>query len=122
MYYIPNITSLSNNIYDLESNFIAAVRNSTPVINKDVSSPEYQFLQLYDGSDDVEAYQMRFSKYLTIVNSRISTPDGLLDYLKLAESRWRTYRPLPLDEFGFQLPYAVNLPLDWAYVEMTEQG
>ena len=122
MYYIPNITSLSNNIYDLGSNFIAAVRNSTPVINKDVSSPEYQFLQLYDGSDDVEAYQMRFSKYLTIVNSRISTPDGLLDYLKLAESRRRIYHPLPLDEFGVQLPYAVNLPLDWAYVEMTEQG
>lgn len=42
--------------------------------------------------------------------------------MKLAESRRRIYRPLPLDEFGMTLPYALNLPTDWKLIEMKEDA
>ena len=45
-----------------------------------------------------------------------------MDYLCLAEVRRQIYRPLPLDEFGAQLPYALNLPSDKEHIEMKEDG
>ena len=47
---------------------------------------------------------------------------SISDYMKLAESRRRIYRPLPLDEFGATLPYARNLGQDLPMYEMTEEG
>jgi hypothetical protein len=124
MQYVPGKTTLdsSSNTYDLEPNFVAAVRASSHATGNVLDSPEYQFLQLYDGPDDINQYQTRISQYLAAVNDRLGTAEGIVDYLSLAESRKRIYRPLPLDEFGIQLPYAVNLPTDWQYIEMTEAG
>jgi hypothetical protein len=52
----------------------------------------------------------------------MKTEDGIYEYLQLAESRRRIYRPLPLDEFGVQLPYARALDDKWSFVEMKEDG
>ncbi|GME43796.1 hypothetical protein N0V90_003430 [Neofusicoccum parvum] len=126
MQYLPAVTNLVTDgrqaAYDLEAAFVSAVRASTFAASQDTNSPEHQFLQMYDGSDDVSVYQERVGSYLSAVNRRLQTEDGLRDYLKLAESRRRIYRPLPLDEFGVQLPYAVGLPVDWPYIEMAETG
>ena len=118
MQYIPTITTLTGNTYDLEANFIAAVKSSDSF--KDQSSPEYTFVQLLNVSTN--DLQKRIQTYLNNVFKRLKKYEGLRDYMKLAESRRRIYRPLPLDEFGFTLPYARNLDPSTPWYEMTEQG
>ena len=118
MQYIPTTTTLTGNTYDLEANFIAAVKASDTF--KDHSSPEYAFVQLLNVSTN--DHQKRIQAYLNNVFKRLKKYEGLRDYLKLAESRRRIYRPLPLDEFGFTLPYARNLDPSTPWYEMTEQG
>lgn len=122
MQYIPKVARLTQGgkEYDLEANFIAAIRKSSFAVNKDEASPEYQLLQIYDDSAKMDEYLQKRQAYVSAVNDALQTEEGILDYLKLAESHRRIYRPLPLDEFGVQLPYAVNLPPDWPYIEMTE--
>ena len=122
MQYLPQTTTLKQSapgpLYDLEQQFVDAVRKSSHVT--DASSPEYQFVQLYDNPPD--DFQKIFLNYFSKITKRLKTPDGVYDYLMLAESRRRIYRPLPLDEFGAQLPYALNLAPKWNGVEMTPDG
>ena len=118
MQYVPTATALTGNAYDLEAKFIAAVKASDEF--KDQSSPEYSFVQLLNVSTN--NLQTRIQAYLNNVSKRLKKYDGLLDYMKLAETRRRIYRPLPLDEFGFTLPYARNLDSNTPWYEMTEQG
>lgn len=122
MQYLPEKTNLTQDgeAYDLEANFMGAIRKSSFVVNKEQDSPEFQLQQLYDDTTKMDERQQKLDEYISAVTNRLQTEDGMLDYLKLAESRRRIYRPLPLDEFGVQLPYAVNLEPDWPYIEMTE--
>ena len=126
MQYIPQSTKLdpTGNL-DLEAGFVSAVRASSHVADKD--SPEYQFLQLYDNDPgNTDAYQQQIFLYLASIQRRLTKSTGavaaLVEYLSLAESRRRIYRPLPLDEFGVQLPYALNLEPNWPLIEMTPKG
>lgn len=118
MQYIPTVTTLNGTTYDLESTFINTVKASGAF--KDPSSPEYTFIQLLGAP--VTTHQNRIKAYITNVSKRLETYNGLLDYMKLAESRRRIYRPLPLDEFGATLPYARKLGSDLPMYEMTEAG
>ena len=122
MQYLPQTTTLtqstSSSTYDLEQQLLNAVRKSSFVT--DAASPEYRFLQLYDSPPG--DFQKIFSNYFSKIQKRLKTLDGIQDYLMLAESRRRTYRPLPLDEFGAQLPYALSLDREWSRVEMTSDG
>ena len=118
MQYIPTMTTLTGNTYDLEAKFIAAVRASDAF--KDKSSPEYAFVQLLNVS--MNDSQTRIQAYLNNVSGRLKKYEGLKEYMILAESRRRIYRPLPLDEFGLTLPYARNLDPSTPWYEMTEQG
>ena len=118
MQYIPAITTLTGSTYDLEANFVAAVKASNSF--KDQSSPEYAFVQLLNVSTN--DLQTRIQAYLNKVSKRLQKYEGLRDSMILAESRRRIYRPLPLDEFGFTLPYARNLDPSTPWYEMTEQG
>lgn len=121
MQYLPKVTTLiSGPQYDLEKNFVAAVQGSN-FAQQDQTSPEYQFLQLYEKGTDAD-YQTRITKYLGIVCTRLQKLDGLEDYMKLAESRRRIFRPLPLYEFGIQLPYALAIQTSDPLLEMTEYG
>lgn len=124
MQYVPKETNLTpdGKEYDLETNFMAAIRKSPYVVNKDEESPEYQLQQLYDDPAKMHEHEEKLKRYIRYISQRLETEEGILDYLKLAESRRRIYRPLPLNEFGVQLPYAVGLEPDWPYIEMTEKG
>ncbi|KAE8355652.1 hypothetical protein BDV28DRAFT_155259 [Aspergillus coremiiformis] len=81
---------------------------------------------LVNGTYDMEATFIanipRFQSYLNKVRSRLGTIEGLTDYLRLAESHRRIYRPLPPDEFGMTLPYALELPTTWKLIEMKEDA
>ena len=118
MQYMPTTTTLTEDKYDLEANFIAAVKASDAL--KDHSSPEYAFVQLLNVSTSDS--QTRIQNYLNNVSKNLKKDEGLLEYMKLAESRRRIYRPLPLDEFGVTLPYARKLDPSTPWFEMTEKG
>lgn len=120
MQYLPKKTTLVDARYDMEAIFVANIRASSHAQGTD--SPETQFLALYDKPPSFDAIKRRLGSYLRKVNYGISTAEGLTDYMKLAESRRRIYRPLPLDEFGMTLPYAIGLPTTWKLIEMTENA
>lgn len=122
MQYVPQTTTLEGNEYDLENNFIQNVRNSTFFRWQDKDSPEYQFIQLLDV--DATTHQANIAKYFEAVKTRFSTSpvEALQDNLALAESRRRIYRPLPLDEFGYSIPYALKIPQDTPSKEMKADG
>lgn len=123
MQYVPGETTFNpeNKTYDMETKFIANVKDSKPFKVEDKDSPESQFISLLDTA--LPDLQSRIKRYFDAVDSRLKTVDGVLDYLTLAESRRRIYRPVPLNEFGMTLPYALNYgPTADARYEMTETG
>ena len=67
-------------------------------------------------------HQNRIKAYIGNVSKRLKSYNGLLDYMKLTESRRRIYRPLPPDKFGVTLPYARELGPELPMYEMTEAG
>ena len=117
MQYVPQRTNFDGKAYDLESGFIANVKASSYVQSQATDSPEVQFLNLL--GLDLSTHQQNVANYMAAACKNIRTAKGLLDYMTLAESRRRIYRPLPLDEFGFTLPYAMSMPYDAPWYEMT---
>lgn len=124
MQYVPQQTTWNGTAYDLEARFIQNVKNSNYVQAHMKDSPEYQFLQLLDV--DLAAHQKNITSYFKAVQARLSGKEtavqALVDYLSLAEARRRIYRPLPLDEFGSSMPYALNIPYDNPPLEMKPDG
>ena len=118
--YVPSTTTLQGKEYDLESNFVSAIRRSA--FAKDPESLESRFLEYYDSGKEASDYSPIIKAYLDAALSKLKTVDGLVEQLSLAESRRRLYRPLPLDEFGLTLPYAINIPVDAPPLEMTPDG
>ncbi|KAK3368704.1 hypothetical protein B0H63DRAFT_529067 [Podospora didyma] len=124
MQYVPQTTTWNGTSYDLETRFIQNVSNSPQAKNKQADSPEFQFLQLL--KVDLATHQKNIAKYFAAVHDYVETSEAavqaLVDYLSLAESRRRIYRPLPLDEFGSSMPYALKIPADAPPLEMTASG
>ncbi|RSL99875.1 hypothetical protein CDV31_012009 [Fusarium ambrosium] len=122
MQYVPLDTRFDGKQYDLDARFIEKVKGSPNA--KITDTPEYEFLQLLNAKP--ETHQKAILAYFEAIQARMKKdPVGTLeDYLTLAESRRRIYRPLPLDEFGPTMPFALkypdpNVPM---YLEMTPNG
>ncbi|KAI0096803.1 hypothetical protein GGR51DRAFT_578638 [Nemania sp. FL0031] len=124
MQYVPRKTkyNASTFSYDIDSRFIENVKNSRWYNCNIVGSPECEFIRLL--SLPLQDHQNMIDKYFTAITDRMkqSPIDALTDYLKLAESRRRIYRPLPLDEFGYTLPYATKMDFGDPFYEMTLSG
>ncbi|KAH7139609.1 hypothetical protein B0J13DRAFT_447504, partial [Dactylonectria estremocensis] len=126
MTYIPNEATLDveKKAFDIGEEFVKRVRESPWA--KIPGSPEQAFLELLDKAET--QHQASVQVYFTGVESRLNSKTAevrvaaVTDYLKLAESRRRIYRPLPLDEFGLTLPYALNLPITAPHFEMRADG
>ena len=118
--YVPSSTSLQGAEYDFEANFVSAIKRSS--FAQDPSSPEYQFLAFYKSGNQASDYQNIIQQYFNGLVNQFNTTKGMIQHLRLAESRRRLYRPLPLDEFGFTLPYAIKIPVDAPFLEMTPAG
>ncbi|KAJ0426754.1 hypothetical protein BJY00DRAFT_306749 [Aspergillus carlsbadensis] len=124
MQYMPPSATLVNNTYSLDDDSIAALKQSPHASQEsDVENVEKEFLDLYENYN-LATMSSRVSRYAERVKERLQTAEGVFDYMLLAESRRRIYRPLPLNEFGLTLPFALSystrdsLPLK----EMTESG
>lgn len=121
MQYVPTSTTLSGSTYDLETKFVEAVGNSQWA--KCEGEPEKQFLDLYNDYKP-NKWQDRTNDYSDQIKKNLKKEEYVVAYMELAESRRRIYRPLPLDEFGYTLPFATKFPkLDqFPLKEMTEKA
>ncbi|KAF7539840.1 hypothetical protein G7Z17_g12337 [Cylindrodendrum hubeiense] len=121
MQYVPQNTTWNGKTYDLDVQFIDNVNNSSYVKAQIVDSPEYQFIQLL--KLDLNTHQQNIANYFKAIEGYLggkeTKAEALVSYLSLAESRRRIYRPLPLDEFDTSMPYALNIPYDSPFLEMT---
>jgi hypothetical protein len=126
MQYMPSSTTLDTDAktYSVEDDFIKALRRSPHATQGDDSeNVEKQFLELYDNYN-LTTLGERVSKYTENVKTTLQKADGVFNYMLLAESRRRIYRPLPLNEFGLTLPFALKYPTrdSLPLKEMTESG
>ncbi|KAL2785090.1 hypothetical protein BJX66DRAFT_315515 [Aspergillus keveii] len=126
MQYMPSSTTLDTDAktYSVEDDFIKALRRSPHATQGDDSEKvEKQFLELYDNYN-LTTLGERVSKYAENVKTTLQKADGVFNYMLLAESRRRIYRPLPLNEFGLTLPFALKYPTrdSLPLKEMTEAG
>ncbi|KAF3916174.1 hypothetical protein AA313_de0205691 [Arthrobotrys entomopaga] len=118
--YVPETTKLvDGNTYDFETQFIANIRAS-PFASQP-GSPEAGFLTFYQ-SFDTTTLGKGIKTYLNILSRNFKSDVYINKYLQLAETKRRIYRPLPLDEFGYTLPYALGIDQDAPWLEMTESG
>jgi hypothetical protein len=87
-------------------------------------SPERRFKEHWDlGPDDWETeLPKRIARYLQKVAQRLETDDGCDEIFRLAESRRRVIRGLPLLEFDLTLPVAIGIPVDAPSLEMSEDA
>ncbi|KEF57336.1 uncharacterized protein A1O9_05253 [Exophiala aquamarina CBS 119918] len=134
MQYVPDITHLPGNFdpkasppqkYDLEAKIEAAVRES-PRFKNETDSPEREFIaNLEEQRKGNSSFSNRMTDYLEKVAGRLGDPKqvnaAMIDFMTLAESRRRIYRPVPLDEFDLTLPWATNYNHD-APLEMRPDG
>ncbi|KAK1622992.1 hypothetical protein BDP81DRAFT_506503 [Colletotrichum phormii] len=110
--------------YNLEKNFIDAVRKR--VDGKGVLEelqdewPEAEFLCNLD--KPLIEHQIRISNYTNTVVENLNDATWILEYLKLAESRRRMFRPMPMNFFGSNIPYCLAMPTDHPWLEMTEKA
>ncbi len=69
-----------------------------------------------------DVFADRVEAYLAAIAERLATDDGCDDIFRLAESRRRQIRPMPLLEFDLALPIALQIPGDAPPLAMTEQA
>ncbi|KAK5113898.1 hypothetical protein LTR85_010431 [Meristemomyces frigidus] len=118
--YVPDNATLNadHKTYDLGDCFIANVQASPRV--KDAMSPEAEFLGNLAPAKQA-AFTHAMTGFFRAVQKRLLSQVGLADYMRLAESRRRIYRPLPLDEFALTLPWALKYDKG-EFFEMKQDG
>ncbi|CAF3559401.1 unnamed protein product [Fusarium graminearum] len=121
---VDPVTGESVFTYDLESNFIAAIKQRMDGKGnlEDLQDewPEAEFLCNLD--KPLIEHQIRISNYTNAVSSNLGDSKWILEYLKLAESRRRMFRPMPMNFFGSNIPYCLAMTIDHPWQEMTEEG
>lgn len=114
----PPTPASSSDRYTLGADLVAAVERAIANNALPPSSPEAEFVGLARSAGDINAVaSARLREYVAAVNARLATADGVLDYMRVAETRRRTFRPPPrsgrpnhpLAEFDLTLPYAVGM-------------
>jgi hypothetical protein len=63
------------------------------------------------------AFAARIEAFMTAVQSRLEDDDGLLDLMRLADSRRREFRRRPLAEFDLSLPWT-DIPRDAPFLRL----
>ncbi|KAF5591022.1 uncharacterized protein FSUBG_10624 [Fusarium subglutinans] len=110
--------------YDLEKNFIDAVRKRVSGLgelkNLKEEWPEAEFLLNLE--KPLIEHQIRIKAYTSSAADNLGDSAGILNYLKLAESRRRMFRPMPMNFFGSNIPYCLAMPTDHPWLEMTEEA
>ncbi|KAF4493251.1 hypothetical protein FAGAP_10633 [Fusarium agapanthi] len=110
--------------YDLEKNFIDAVRKTVSgqgeLEGLEKEWPEAEFLLNLERP--LIEHQMRIQKYTSRAVEYLTDSAGILNYLKLTESRRRMFRPMSMNFFVSNIPYCLSMPTDHPWLEMTEEA
>lgn len=107
---------------DLDATFVDAIRAASATAGED--SAETEFIANWDlGPDDwQDAFADRMSAYLVAVAERLASSEGADEIFRLAESRRREFKRMPLAEFDLSLPVAMGIPEDTLPLEMREDA
>lgn len=107
---------------DLEAVLVPAILDAAGGSAK--GSAERQFASNWDLGPDAwrTEFADRIERYLARVVERLGTDEGCDEIFRLAESRRRVFRKMPLAEFDLTLPIAVGIPESAAVLEMTEEA
>jgi hypothetical protein len=91
--------------------------------NLPAESPEAQFAENWQLAETQwrDVFAARIQNYMTAVTLRIGTAGGFDDYVRLAESRRREFKPRLLNEFTLTLP-VTNIPPDVPLLQMNPDG
>jgi hypothetical protein len=81
------------------------------------TSPEAEFLDYLSRDDLEQVAKKKIVDYVNNINRLLTSKDGVLGYMKLAETKRRMFRPPPstrrpvhpLAEFDLSLPYASKM-------------
>jgi hypothetical protein len=95
--YFPNEIALGPNGGPLDAAVEAAIRGSQA--SSMPSSPEAEFLTWWDSGDLFELASETLRTYMHSVQQRATTLEGVIDILKLADSRREAFRGRSLNEF-----------------------
>lgn len=117
--------------YTFGTVFLDAIKASPEAQNP--SSPEWEYIRNLEYPDPYPIFAGRISAYLQKLSDRLthSAVEAVEDYLKLAESRRRLFRPYPsscdpssnpLNEFQMTLPYVRAMAQDHEYLEMRQDA
>ncbi len=107
--YVPFHAARAPQGWDVESQFVAAVQHAAS--GGPADSPEREFLAYWDLGEGgwKPHFQNLIETYFAAIQARADTRDGFFDFFRLAESRRRRFRRLPLAEFDLTLPQT-NIP------------
>jgi hypothetical protein len=110
--------------YDLEKNFIDAIKQRMEgkgnLKKLQDEWPEAEFLCNLE--KPLIEHQIRIYNYTSSVANNLSDSKWIMEYLKLAESRRRMFRPMPMNFFGSNIPYCLAMTVTHPWQEMTEKG
>src|SRR5262249_11464962 len=119
--YVPASTSRTATGWDLEDQLVANVRAGSGGLP--TSSPERELLSYWDLGEAAwkPHFQHLIESYFAALQRRADTRDGFFDFVRLAESRRRQFRRLPLAEFDLTLP-RTNIPENTPNQHMRSDG
>jgi hypothetical protein len=120
--YVPESATLQSGQSDLSNRIAAAIRDASQ--SMPAASAEREFLALWDVPEETwrQELERRIAVYLSALTTRLASQEGVIDYMKLSESRRREFSRLPLREpFDFMLPMT-NIPQDAPLLQMTADG
>jgi hypothetical protein len=107
--HVPAAIGRSAAGWDLEAALVANVRPASTGLPAD--SPQREFLSYWDLGEGgwKPHFQQLIESYFAALQRRAETRDGFFDFVRLAESRRRQFRRLPLAEFDLTMP-RTNIP------------
>jgi len=118
---IPDTLTLNAAHDNLSDQLAQAIVNASQTSPQD--SPEREFAANWQlGATAWQAaIEQRLTAYMVAVTQHLTTQAGFFDYVRLAESRRREFRPRPLNEFSLLLP-VTNTPADAPLLQMRADG
>lgn len=93
--HFPVRCALGNSGAALDGAVISSVR-ATEIVN---GSPEGELLSWWEASDVLGTARKRLTAYMEAVSAKLSSIDGVLDVLRLADARREAFRRRSLNEF-----------------------
>lgn len=122
MAYVPATATVDSVGSDLEGQFVAGIEAAARA-GLPSESPEREFLTFIrlPATQWQRVFEQRIEGYFAALLAQIQTQDGFYDVVRLAESRRREFRKLPLAEFRLTIP-VTNIPPDAPALRMREDG